>query len=341
MKLIRLHTPAALDNLRVESGEPRRPRAGEVLLRVHGSSLNYHDYAVVTGQIPAADGRVPMSDGAGEVVEVGPDTDAGGTQPPFKAGDAVISTFFPRWHDGSVSKEATEGVPGDNVDGFASEFATVPASCLTRQPTGYSHAEAATLPCAALTAWRALMVDGPLLPGEIVLVQGTGGVSLFALQFAKAAGATVIATSSSDEKLERLRALGADHLVNYRTQPQWARAVAELTGGRGADHIVEVGGSATLTQSLRACRVGGHIAMIGVLSGREGPVSTAMLMSKNIRLQGVTVGSRRHQIDMVRAIETIGLRPIIDSHFPLERLADAFRHQESGRHFGKIVVDVP
>ena len=154
------------------------------------------------------------------------------------------------------------------------------------------------------------------------------------------AGATVIATSSSDEKLERLRALGADHLINYKSQPQWARAVGEATDGRGADHVVEVGGSATLAQSLRAARVGGHIAMIGVLSGREGPVSTALLMSKNIRLQGVTVGSRRHQLDMVRAIETIGVKPIIDSRFALERLADAFRHQESGRHFGKIVVDV-
>jgi NADPH:quinone reductase-like Zn-dependent oxidoreductase len=263
-----------------------------------------------------------------------------GPHPAFKPGDAVMSTFFPRWLDGSVTKEATEGVPGDHVDGFACEFATVPASALTPQPAGYSHAEAATLPCAAVTAWRALMVDGPVLPGDVVLVQGTGGVSLFALQFAKAAGATVVATSSSDEKLERLRALGADHLINYRTQAQWARAVTDVTGGRGADHIVEVGGSATLTQSLRAGRVGGHIAMIGVLSGREGPVSTAMLMSKNIRLQGVTVGSRRHQLDMVRAIEAIGLRPIIDRHFPLERLADAFRHQESGRHFGKIVVDV-
>ena len=340
MKLIRIGRPATLQSLSAASGEPRSPVAGEVLVRVHASSLNFHDYAVVTGQIPVADGRVPMSDGAGEVLEVGSGVGNASLHPLFKPGDAVMSTFFPRWLEGSVSKEATEGVPGDHVDGFACEFATVPASALTPQPTGYSHAEAATLPCAAVTAWRALMVDGPLAPGEVVLVQGTGGVSLFALQFAKAAGATVVATSSSDEKLERLRALGADHLINYRTQPQWARAVTDVTGGRGADHIIEVGGSATLTQSLRACRVGGHIAMIGVLSGREGPVSTAMLMSKNIRLQGVTVGSRRHQLDMVRAIEAIGLRPSIDSHFPLERLSDAFRHQESGRHFGKIVVDV-
>ena len=337
MKLIRLGRPASLEQLRLDTAEPRRPGPGEVLVRVRASSLNYHDYAVVTGQIPADEGRVPMSDGAGEVVEVGPALDCAGLQPVLKPGDAVISTFFPRWLDGPVSQE---GVPGDNVDGFACEYATVPALGLTRQPAGYTHAEAATLPCAALTAWRALVVEGALRAGEVVVVQGTGGVSVFALQFAKAMGATVIATSSSDEKLERLRQLGADHVINYRAQPKWALAVAELTGGAGADHIVEVGGSGTLAQSLRACRVGGHIAMIGVLTGREGPVSTAMLMWKNIRLQGITVGSRRHQIEMLRAIETIGLRPVIDSHFSLERIADAFRHQASGRHFGKIVLDV-
>ncbi|MBS0447564.1 MAG: NAD(P)-dependent alcohol dehydrogenase [Proteobacteria bacterium] len=334
MKLIRLGHPAALAALRVDSAEPRRPGPGEVLVRVHASSLNYHDYVVVIGEIPVVDGRVPMSDGAGEIVEVGTDVD-------WRVGDAVIGTFFPNWQDGPVRRDALRGVPGEETDGYACEYATVPASALTRQPAGYTHAEAATLPCAALTAWRALMVDGPLYPGEAVLVQGTGGVSLFALQFAKACGATVIATSSSDEKLERLRALGADHAINYRTQPQWGRAVGEATGGVGVDHVVEVGGAQTLSQSLRACRVGGHIAMIGVLSGREAPVSTALLMSKNIRLQGVTVGSRRHQLEMLRAIEVIGLRPVIDARrFPLERLADAFRHQASGAHFGKIVVEI-
>jgi NADPH:quinone reductase-like Zn-dependent oxidoreductase len=273
-------------------------------------------------------------------VEVGPAIDGPVAPPDFKAGDAVIGTFFPRWLDGPVSAQVRVGVPGDHVDGYACEYATVPALALTRSPAGYSHAEAATLPCAALTAWRALMVNGPVLPGETVLVQGTGGVSVFALQFAKAAGATVVATSSSDEKLERLRALGADHLINYRETPKWARAVVDFTGGQGADHVVEVGGSGTLGQSLHACRVGGHISMIGVLAGVQGPVSTATLMSKNIRLQGITVGSRRHQIEMVRAIDATGLRPVIDRHFALDAIADAFRHQAAGRHFGKIVLDV-
>ena len=314
MNLIRLAQPASLDNLRLASAEPRAPGPGEVLLRVRASSLNYHDWCVVVGEIPAADGRVPMSDGAGEVLEVGPPA-GDGTTAPFAKGDAVMSTFFPRWRDGPVGKDVVRSVPGDDADGFASEFVTVPASWLTRQPRGYTHAQAATLPCAALTAWRALMVDGPLVSGETVVVQGTGGVSIFALQFAKAAGATVVATSSSDEKLERLKALGADH-------------------------VVEVGGAQTLSQSLRACRIGGHVSMIGVLSGREAPVSTALLMTKNIRLQGVTVGSHRHQREMVRAIEATGIVPVIDSHFPLARIADAFRHQHSGRHLGKIVLDI-
>ena len=239
-----------------------------------------------------------------------------------------------------MSARARVGVPGDHIDGYACEYATVPALALTRSPAGYTHAEAATLPCAAVTAWRALMVNGPVQPGETVVVQGTGGVSVFALQFAKAAGATVIATSSSDEKLDRLRALGADQLINYRETPKWARSVLEFTDGEGADHVVEVGGSGTLGQSLHACRVGGHISMIGVLTGVQGPVSTATVMSKNIRLQGISVGSRRHQLDMVRAIEATGLRPVMDRHFPLDAIAEAFRHQASGQHFGKIILDV-
>lgn len=340
MNQIRLGQPASLEQLHVATAEPRRPGPGEVLMRVHASSLNFHDYAVVTGIIAAADGRIPMSDGAGEVIEIGPGVDAPTLQPPLAVGDRVLSLFFPKWQDGRPSQARRAGVPGDHIDGFASEYVTLPAFALTRQPAHYTHAQAATLPCAALTAWRALMVEGQVQAGEVVVVQGTGGVSLFALQFAKAAGATVIATSSSDEKLERLRTLGADHVINYRAQPKWAKTVAEVTNGEGADHIVEVGGPQTLGQSLHACRVGGHISMIGVLTGVQGPVSTALLMSKNIRLQGITVGSCRHQLDMLRAIEANDLQPVIDRHFPLEQIADAFRHQASGQHFGKIVLDI-
>ncbi len=329
---MRVRKPGGLDNLYLTRQEARSPGPGEILVKVHASSVNYHDYCVVVGKIPVADGRIPMSDGAGVVIEAGP----GVTE--FKAGDSVMSTFFPHWRDGRATRENSAAVPGDRIDGFAGEYVTMPATAFTAQPRGYSHAQAATLPCAAVTAWRALMVDGRLRAGEVVLVQGTGGVSLFALQFAKAAGATVIATSSSDEKLERLRVLGADHLINYRKEPKWGAAAKKWCGG--VDHVVEIGGAGTLPQSISACRLGGHIALIGVLAGLSGEVPTALVMQQQIRVQGLAVGSVRDQLDMVRAIEANKIHPVIDRSFPLTLLAEAFRHQESGTHFGKIGVDI-
>ena len=218
-------------------------------------------------------------------------------------------------------------------------YAVRAASAFTHAPRGWSHAEAATITTAGLTAWRALVVDGGLKAGDSVLVLGSGGVSIAALQIARMMGASVIATSSSDEKLERLRQLGADHTINYRQTPDWGKRVLELTAGRGVDQVVEVGGPGTLAQSITAVRVGGHIALIGVLTGRQGDVPTAVLMAKQVRLQGLIVGSRRHQQDYIRALEQSGVRPILDQRFPLDRLADAFRLQESGSHFGKIVVE--
>ncbi|MDO8703833.1 MAG: NAD(P)-dependent alcohol dehydrogenase [Sulfuricaulis sp.] len=342
MKAIRVGQPAGLDQLTVSAAERPVPGVGEILVRVRASSLNYHDYVVAKGQLPVAAGRIPMSDGAGEVVEIGPPRSDG--QPvasaDFKVGDHVMGTFFRDWADGELTPEKASRVHGEHIDGFASEYVSMPASCFTRAPRGYSHEEAATLPCAGLTAWRALVADGPIKPGDVVLVQGTGGVSIFALQFAKAAGASVIATSSSDEKLERLKKLGADHVINYKTQPKWGSAAKEWTGGRGVDHVVEVGGPETLAQSITACRMGGHIALIGVLTGMAGNVSTVRLMAHQIRLQGVTVGSRTQQLDMVRAIEARDLRPVIDRSFPLDDIAAAFRYQESGRHFGKICLSI-
>jgi NADPH:quinone reductase-like Zn-dependent oxidoreductase len=335
MKAIQLRAPAALDNLTlVDLGDPGDPGPGEIRVRLSASSLNFHDYAVVMGMIPAADGRIPMSDGAGTVEAVG----AGVTQ--FKPGDTVVSIFFPDWIDGAPPATAFRGVPGDGIDGYAREVVVTPQHWFTRVPQGYSAAEAATLTCAGLTAWRALFVDGSTRPGSTVLVQGSGGVSVFALQFAKAAGARVIATSSSDAKLERLKALGADELINYKDVPAWGAKAAELTGGAGVDTVVEIGGAGTLDQSMVATRVGGHVALIGVLAGFAGPVQTALLMAKNLRVQGLTVGSRQQQLDMIAGIEANGIRPIISDHFPLDRLADAFRHQAANAHFGKIVVDI-
>jgi NADPH:quinone reductase-like Zn-dependent oxidoreductase len=275
-----------------------------------------------------------MSDGAGVVEEVG----AGVTE--FAAGDPVVSCFFPQWLDGEPTIGDFSTTPGDGVDGYAVEQAVRPAHWFTRAPKGYSYAEAATLTTAGLTAWRALAVNGGVKPGDVVLVLGTGGVSIFALLFAKQMGATVIVTSSSDEKLERATALGADHVINYRKQTDWGSEALKYTAGRGVDHVVEVGGPGTLSESILACRVGGHIALIGVLTGVSGQVPTATMMRKQQRLQGLIVGNRRHQIDMVRAIEATQIKPVIDRSFALEQIADAFRLMQSAQHFGKICLEI-
>lgn len=328
-------TPSTLDALEwADVADAPSPGSGEITVALKASSLNYHDYAVVTGMIPSEQGRIPMSDGAGEVTAVGDGVTA------FAPGDNAVSLFFPEWPDGAPPQTAFRRVPGDGIDGYARTAVTVPASWFTRAPSGYSHAEAATLTCAGLTAWRALFVDNAIKPGDTVLVQGTGGVSIFALQFAKAAGARVIATSSSGEKLERLRDMGADDLINYKEEQAWGAKALALTGGAGVDCVVEIGGAGTLDQSMLATRVGGHIALIGVLAGFKGPVQTGMLMGKNLRVQGLTVGSRAHQLAMIAGIEANGIKPVISDTFPLERLADAFRHQESGGHFGKIGVEI-
>ena len=333
MRAMTVRTPATLDTLTpADLPELAAPQRGEIAVRLHASSLNFHDYLVVNGSIPVDDHRIPMSDGAGEVIAVGEDV------ADFAVGDAVVSIFHTRWLAGTLPEANFRRVPGDGIDGYAREAVVTPAEWFTHAPKGYSHAEAATLTCAGVTAWRALVTDGPTIAGQTVLVQGSGGVSVFALQFAKAMGATVIATSSSDAKLERLTALGADHVINYKSVPDWGRAAFKLSGG--VDRVVEVGGPGTLPQSIDAIGIGGHIALIGVLTGVSGDIPTAKLMGKQGRLQGVSVGSRRDQTDMIAAIDATGLRPVIDRSFPLEDLAGAFRHQESGAHFGKICVDI-
>jgi NADPH:quinone reductase-like Zn-dependent oxidoreductase len=334
MKVVRLRQPFGLDCFEVTTmPQPGPPKHGEILVRMHASSLNYHDYFVATGRIKTADGRIPLSDGAGEVLAAGEGVD-------MEVGAAVVSVFHPNWSDGLPLEGYASGVPGDGEDGYAREYVLAPAAAFTRAPAGYTHAEAATLTCAGLTAWRALVVEGGLKAGDSVLVQGTGGVSIFALQFARAMGATVIATSSSDEKLARLKTLGADHVINYRTTENWGEAALALTGGRGVDHVVEIGGAGTLPQSISAVRIGGHISLIGVLAGLQGPLPTVLLMARQVRLIGINVGTQRQQRDMIAAVERIGLRPVIDRHFPLDALADAYRYQESARHFGKIVIDI-
>lgn len=335
MKSIRLRAPAGIDKLELAyAADPGAPGAGEIRVRLHANSLNYHDYAVAIGAIPAADGRIPMSDGAGVIKSVG----AGVTE--FAAGDNVVSCFFPYWLDGTPPHGNFSHVPGDGIDGYAREIVVTPATWFTHAPKGWSHEEAATLSCAGLTAWRALVVEGNIKASDSVLILGTGGVAVFALQMAKMMGATAIITSSSDAKLERARAMGADHTINYKTDADWGKSVLKWTGGRGVDHVLEIGGPGTLPQSITAARIGGHISMIGILTGVSGEVPTLNLMVKQIKLQGIIVGSRTHQQDMIRALDANKLRPVIDRTFPLADLAQAFRYEEQAQHFGKICVSI-
>jgi len=333
-KAIIVQTGGGYDKVIVGQRDAAAPRAGEITVRLRANSLNYHDLVVVSGMWGPKEPRIPMADGAGEVIAVGEGVSE------FSIGDAVVSTFFPTWESGEPLVKGFSTVPGDGVDGYARETVTASAKAFTLAPKGWSHTEASTLTTAALTAWRALMADDGLKPGDTVLVQGTGGVSIFALQFAKMAGAKVIATSSSDEKLERLRTLGADYVINYRSRSNWGELARDLTGGRGVDHVIEVGGPATLEQSMAAARVGGHISVIGILTGVGGEINIIAALVKQLRLQGVLVGSRNQQQDMIRAIDVNGMKPVIDKTFALEDIVAAFRYQESNRHFGKICLEM-
>ena len=333
MKAVRLAAPGGLDRLAVvEMDEPGAPGPGEILVRLHATSLNFHDLSVVNGRAPTADGRIPMADGAGVVEALGEGVED------FAVGDAVVSCFFPFWQDGPPPDADFSRVPGDGLDGYARTAVVRPASWFTKAPKGWSHAEAATLTTAGLTAWRALVEDGGLKPGDWVLCLGTGGVSIFALQIAKAMGARVIVTSSSDEKLEVAAALGASATINYRADPDWGSTVRKLTDGHGVDHVVELGGPGTLAQSINAVKIAGQIHLIGTVTGRGGEVPTALMMIKQVRLQGLIVGSRRQQQAMVRGLEAVDIRPLLDRTFPLEELAAAFDFQTTAAHVGKISV---
>jgi NADPH:quinone reductase-like Zn-dependent oxidoreductase len=332
MRAMVLEGGGGLDHLTLQQRPEPEAGPGEVVVRLEAASINYRDLATVTMMAPQRP-LVPLSDGAGVVEAVG----EGVTR--VKAGDLVMPSFFPHWTGGRPTRERLAAL-GGALDGVACEKIAITAEGVTRAPAGWSAEEAATLPCAAVTAWRGLVVEGDLRPGQTVLVQGTGGVSIFALQFAKLAGARVIVTSSSDEKLERARQLGADETINYRAQPEWAKAARDLTGGQGVDHVVEVGGAGTFQQSIAACALGGSIAVIGVLSGFVKDLNVAAMFGGNLHINGITVGSRQHVEDMVRAIEQAKLKPVIDRRFPLGDLPDALALMQSGGHFGKIVIEI-
>jgi len=332
MKLIQTNG-GGLDNLKLIEHPSPIPSSGEILVRWHATSLNFHDYLVAVGGIPVPTERIPMSDGAGEVISVG----EGVTN--WKTGDKVMSMFFPNWIDGKPTLEKTRFISGETVNGFITEESCVPASSVTRIPRGYSYAAAATLPCAALTAWRGLIVEGRLQAGDKVLIEGTGGMSIFALQLAKMAGAKVYATTSSTEKAERLKSMGAEAVVNYREDERWGKTIFKMTGG-GVDHVLDVGGGSTMVNSIEAATIGGSVISIGILGdGRKGSITFPKLFFKHLRLTGIAVGSRQMQEKMVEAIDISGMQPVIDRSFRFDELADAFRYQESGKHFGKIVLE--
>ncbi|HEV3112180.1 MAG TPA: NAD(P)-dependent alcohol dehydrogenase [Candidatus Binataceae bacterium] len=308
------------------------PAPGEVLVRIRATSLNYRDLLI--GKAPRSAPLVPLCDGAGEVVEVGVGVSG------VKVGDRVAGTYFQDWVSGPVTKNIFRTVLGQTIDGVLAEYVVLKEHGVVRIPEHLSFEEEATLPCAGLTAWQALVTEGRIKAGDTVVVMGTGGVSIFALQFALLCGAKVIATTGSDSKMERLKSMGASAVINYKTTPEWDKQVLELTGGAGADHVVEVGGAGTLPRSLRAVRHGGFISLIGVLGGAGEKFSPGNIILKGVRLQGIFVGSKEMFEDMNRAIALNRMRPVVDRTYQFEEAAQALAFVESGQHFGKVCIRV-
>jgi len=335
VKLWRIHT-FGIDNLECIHAPEPTPATGEVLVKVRAVSLNYRDLMVTLGHYnpKMALPRIPVSDGAGEVVAVG----AGVTH--VKTGQRVAGIFLQNWLEGAPTAEKHRGALGGDVDGMLAEYVVLHESGVVRVPDHLSWEEAATLPCAGVTAWNAVVHAGRIKAGDTVVIQGTGGVSIFALQFAKALGARVLGTSSSDEKLHRASKLGLDAGVNYRQTPDWPKWILEHTNGEGADLIVEVGGAGTFAQSLKAVRVGGAVAQIGVLSQTSDPLNIVPILHKQVHIQGIYVGSRAHFLEMNRAITQTEMKPIVDEVFAFHQVKEALRRMESGAHFGKLAIRI-
>ena len=334
MKAIALCDEPGIGNLRLVDRPMPQPRRQEVVIRVKATALNYRDNEIVRGtyhtRFPLP--LIPLSDGVGEIVAIGDDVTR------VKVGDRVCSTFWQRWVAGSFDMAEAAYQLGGPIDGLLAEYARLDEQAVVLAPAHLSDVEAATLPCAAVTAWHALVTEGAIKPGETVLVLGTGGVSLFAIQFAKCAGARVVVTSSSDEKLERAKALGAHAGVNYRRHEDWASEVLKLTDGAGVDHVLEVGGPESFAQSLRAVRRGGQINVIGYLGGTTGAINPLDIFRRQVRVRGIPVGSRASFEAMNRAISVNALRPVIERSYAWTDIEQALQHLASGANFGKIVL---
>lgn len=334
VKAIVLQDRPGVENLHIVDRVEPVPRRQEILIRVRATALNYRDVEIVSGSyhtgftLPL----VPLSDGVGEVVAIGDEVTR------FKIGDRVCSTFWQRWGGGSFRMAEPAYQRGGPIDGLLADYAVLDEQAAVLAQKNLSDVEAATLPCAAVTAWHALVTLGTVKAGDTVLVQGTGGVALFALLFARANGARVIVTSSSDEKLQRALAMGGFAGVNYRQNPEWADAVLKLTDGRGVDHVIEVGGPRSFEQSLKASARCGQINVIGYLGGTVGTINPLDIFRKQVQVRGIPVGSRESFEAMVRAIEVLDLKPVIDRTFAWTEIAAAIRYLESGSHFGKVAL---
>ncbi len=337
MRAYRFDSFEALENLRLREEADPQPQRGEVLVRVHAVSLNFRDIAMLRGRYPRPcfPGLIPTSDGAGEVVAVGEGVKA------FKIGDRVVGAFHPRWFGGDMPSTIQSDSYGAESDGWLCELKVISQEAVVRLPDTLTYEEGAALPCAGVTAWTALTGPVPIRAGHSVLVQGSGGVSIFALQLARAVGARVIATTSSAAKAERLKALGATDVVNYVDEPDWGRRVRALTGGRGVDRVVEVGGPGTIGQSLRAVALGGEIASIGFLSTDNPGIDFFQLKTSGASFRNIAVGDRSALIDLNRTMSATGLKPVIDRSFAFDAAHEAFSYLETGTHFGKVVIRGP
>jgi NADPH:quinone reductase-like Zn-dependent oxidoreductase len=336
MKCVEIVATTGFEGLRVAERPTPKPGPRQVLVRMHAASFNWRDMMILKGGymrgIPLP--RIPLSDGAGEVIECGAEVTR------VKPRDRVCSTFFQTWITGPVFAEAQDAALGGTAEGVLGEYVVLEGEGVTKFPAHLSYEEAATLPCAALTAWHGLFEATSLRAGDTALLLGTGGVSVFGLQLARAAGANAIITSSSDEKLERAKGLGATGTVNYAKNPKWAETVRELTGGRGTDAVLDVIGGETSKLALEALRVGGHAAIIGARAGVGGDLDRALVLRKGLRVTGINIGSRAMFEAMNRAIITAKLRPVVDKVYPIDDAVAAYQEFSTGRHFGKIVVNI-
>lgn len=334
MKTYRLEKTGSLDNLSLNQESDPTPQAQDVIIRVHANALNYRDLMVMRGayRVPPRPRVIPLSDGAGEVVSVGSAVKR------FKTGDRVAAAFFQGWMGGHIEAGHLSTDLGGSIDGMLSEYVMLNEQGVVKIPDHLTFEEAATLPCAAVTAWCCLTDQRQLMPGDTVLTLGSGGVSVFAMQFARMFGARVIATTSSETKAEKLLALGAHHVINYTTHPDWDQEVMRLTQGRGADFVIEVGGPGTLARSLKSAALGGHVVQVGILGGVGHQLDPVLFRGRSITTRSITVGSRQSFEAMLRAIDVNQLRPVIDKVFSFKDAKLAYQHLQEQKHFGKVVI---